>query len=237
MKYYRVEEWENPKHGYLNAALKWGLPGMSDCPICGTPSIVAMGAEYPCVDLSPLPRRDLAMLAKAQQVPFAEFARLREAVRPYVPPNACLLPGTTFGPLIGKGTGWFAEMYRGMWTMCLRVEAWQQLSEAGIRGVQACPAQIQFTRRGIELVCLQLEVHGRLSIPDRRPECVCGNNFFDGPVPEVLSRQTLQTHLDIFRLLDSPSRIIANERFVDTTRSLHMEGVTFREIKVEDSPV
>lgn len=234
MKYYQVEEWENPKHtGCLNAARKWILPGMSDCPTCGAASIVAMGAEYPCVDLSPLPRRDLSILEEGDQVPFPEFARLREAVRPYVPPNACLLPGTAFGPLIGKGTGWFAEMYRGLWTMCLRVEAWQQLSKAGIRGILACPAQIQFSRRGIELVSLQIEVHGRFSIPDRRPECQCGNNFIDKPPPLVLARQTLPTHVDIFRLLDSPSRIIANERFVDTTRSLHMEGVTFREMKVE----
>jgi uncharacterized double-CXXCG motif protein len=235
MKFYRVDEWENPKYtGYLDAALKWGIPGIDVCPSCGGESIAVMGLEYPCVDLSSLPARDLSILEEPQQTPFSEYERLREAVRPYAP-NTILEPGASFGPLIGKGSGWFAEIYRGLWIMCLRVEAMQQLSDAGIRGMQACPIQVEFTRRGIELVNLQFEINGRFHVPGRKPPCPqCGDRFLDEvPEPLSLDRATLPTHVDIFRLLDAPAYIIANERFVDAARSLHLEGATFHEMKLE----
>jgi uncharacterized double-CXXCG motif protein len=234
MKYYQIDEWENPKYtGYLSAVPKWGLPGIDACPSCGS-SGARVEADYPCVDLSPLPSRDLAVLGKPRQLPFPEYERLREAVKPYVPSGAVLRPGTSFGPLIGKGSGWFAEMHVAFWAMCIRPEALQQLSEAGIRGVQSCPVRIQFTRRSIELVSLQLEVHGQFLSPGRKPPCPhCGNTFLEWPPPQVLDRATLPTHVDIFRLLDAPSHIIANDRFVEAVRSRHMEGVDIREIKVE----
>lgn len=194
-----------------------------------------IGPEYSCVDLSPLSPHDLSVLREPQQVSFSEFERLRETVRPYAPSGAILTPGTTFGPLTGTGSGWFAEMHVGLSTICLQVEAWKQLSEAGIRGIQACPVQIKFTRRSIELVSLQLEVHGRYFIPGRRPPCPqCGNKFIDWPPPQVLDRATLPIHVDIFRLLDAPAYIIANEHFVDAVRSRRLEGVDFREMKIED---
>lgn len=230
VRFYRLDEWRNPKYtGYLPATSKWSLPGIEACPSCGK-SGARIEADYPCVDLSALSPRDLAVLAEPQQVPFSEFERLREAVRPYAPPGAVLKPGTHFGPLIGKGSGWFADMHLELWSMCLRVEALQQLSGAGIRGLQACPVQVEFTRRGIELVSLQLEVHGRFPIQNRKPPCPqCGNTFVGRSEPQALVQSSLPTHVDIFRLLDAPAYVIANERFVETARSKHLEGVTFRE--------
>lgn len=238
MKFYRIDA--NPAAGYTgnlgNAAHKWGLPGVAPCPRCGTGGGWA-GIQYPCVDLSGLPAAELRKLSDAWPVPFKEFARLRELVRPLAPKGAVLEPGTRLGPLTGTGSGTFSSLHMPDWTLLVRPEALAQLREAGVRGLQGCPLEVRFRGKKLpELLELQLELHGRLHpdcLPHRRqPPCSeCGA---EGPasLPETwwLSAATLPTHLDVFRLVDFPTLLIGTERLADAARRLALDGVTFQEL-------
>src|SRR3712207_8507417 len=50
-------------------------------------------------------------LFRSWPVPYEEFVRLRELVRPLAPPGAVLKPGTGFGPLMGSATGHFGQLF------------------------------------------------------------------------------------------------------------------------------
>jgi uncharacterized double-CXXCG motif protein len=238
MKLYRIDGDPASRHtGHLgNAAHKWGLPGVEPCPHCGTGGGWA-GIQYPCVDLSGLPAAELRRLSDAWPVPFAEFVRLREWVRPLAPKDAVLEPGTRMGPLTGTGSGSFGALYMPDWTLIVRADALTHLRSAGVRGLEGGPLAVRFRGKNPpELMELQLELHGRLH-PDclpgpRKPPCqLCGS---EGAVrlPETywLSVQTLPAHLDVFRLVDFPTLIIATERLVEAVRDLELDGVTFQEL-------
>jgi uncharacterized double-CXXCG motif protein len=238
MKCYRIDA--DPASRYTgnlgNAAHKWGLPGVEPCSRCGTGGGWA-GIQYPCVDLSGLPAAELRRLSDAWPVPFEEFARLRELVRPFAPKGAVLEPGTRLGPLTGTGSGSFGSIHMPDWTLFIRCEALARLRDAGVRGLQGCPLEVRFRGKNPpELLELQLELHGRLHpgclSPRREPPCpVCGA---EGPasIPETywLSAESLPAHLDVFRLVDFPTLLIATERLVDAVRRLELDGVTFQEL-------
>jgi uncharacterized double-CXXCG motif protein len=221
--------------GNLSAAHRWGLPGMRPCPECGLGGAV-LGLEYPCVDLSSLPEPERKKLSNPAPVPLEELARLRELVRPLAPPNAVLEPGTEFGPLVGTGSGMFGQLFmQADWTLCLREEALEQLTAAGVRGLQVARVDVRFRAKPPPLmVNMQLDVQGRFH-PDcltwtRKPPCPrCGGSEVDGPMPDpvVLERETLPEGRDLFRLADAPGLIIATERFVEAATRLELDGAVF----------
>jgi uncharacterized double-CXXCG motif protein len=105
-KFYRVRADQASRHtGNINAAHQWGLPGVH-CPACGVTWSNGTDA-YPSVDLSELPNRH--EYEEPRPEPFDEFARLREQVRPLVPPGTPLGPGSDFGPLVGTASGSFGR--------------------------------------------------------------------------------------------------------------------------------
>lgn len=237
MKFYEVMEDKSQGYrGNLNASHKWGLPGVQRCPACGASGGV-VGLQYPCVDLSALPERQ--KFDKPWPVPFEEFARLRELVRPIAPSWAVLEPGAKFGPLEGTGAGSFGQLFmQNPWSLYARRGVIEQLKAAGVRGLQGCPLQVRFrAKHPPELLALQLELHGRFhssSLPEEpKPACAtCGNN--PSPMPETfcLAAASLPEDVDVFRFLDAPGFIIASERMVDSVNRLELDGVVFREITV-----
>jgi hypothetical protein len=52
------------------------------------------------------------------------------------------------------------------------------------------------------------------------------------PATYWLDAASLPEHLDVFRLADFPTQIIATERMADTVKSLGLDGVVFREVEV-----
>jgi uncharacterized double-CXXCG motif protein len=236
VKFYRIEEDKAPRYtGNLDAGHKWGLPGIESCPTCGVGGAV-FGLQYPCVDLSSLP--DRKKFDDPWPVPFEEFKRLRELVRPLAPSCAVLEPGTRFGPLEGKGSGHFGQLFmQNPWSLYVRREALERLQEAGIRGLQGCPIQVRFrVKSPPELLALQLELHGRFHPdclpPDRKPPCpTCGHEPFDRPEPILLDAASLTAGPDVFRLRQGWTIIIATERFVNAIQRLELDGVTFRELE------
>lgn len=239
MKFYRIQGATEPRYtGVLsNAAHRWGLPGVEPCARCGAGGGVA-GIQYPCVDLSALPARELKMLSDPWPVPFEQFARLRERVRPFTPPGAVLEPGTRLGPLTGSGSGSFGQLHMPDWTLFARREALEQLRGEGLRGLQGCPLAVRFRAKNApELYELQLEVHGNLH-PDclpagRKPPCPqCGSEeHLSLPENHWLAATSLPTHLDLFRLRDFPTLIIATERLMEAVHRLKLDGVAFQELR------
>ena len=93
--------------GEVNAAHKWGLSGVQ-CATCGARWADTTNA-YPSVNLSSFSK--VKEFEEPRSEPFAEFARLRETVRPLMPPGALLEPGTRIGPLVGTASGTFSPLF------------------------------------------------------------------------------------------------------------------------------
>ncbi len=236
MSIYRVESPQVPSYtGNLNAAHPWGLPGLANCPGCGATWSEA-GLHYPGVDLASMPNRHEYETPRPE--PYAELVRLREQIRPRVPPGFALSPGTKFGPLTGRASGTFGQLHLQFWALCIRREALEQLQQAGIEGLEGYRVQVQGRGKSLpELLELQLAPRGRFHpdcLPtDRKPPCPrCGVESHDLPDPYLLDAQSLPTSVDLFRLADWPTLILATQRFVDTVQQLELDGVVFREVPV-----
>jgi uncharacterized double-CXXCG motif protein len=238
MRLYRIAEDEALQYtGDLsNARYKWGLPGMQ-CPHCGTVGGWT-GLQYPCVDLSGLPAKELKKLSDGWPVPFEEFERRRELVRPLAPEHALLKTGTEFGPLTGSGSGQFGQLFmQNPWSLFVRREALERLQSAGLRGLEGCPVDVRFRAQNPpELWELQLVAQGRLHPdclpPSRSPPCSkCGRTGLSLPASYWLDAVSLPEQLDIFRLADFPTQIIASERMANEVKRLGLDGVVFREVE------
>ncbi|WP_164017486.1 double-CXXCG motif protein [Pyxidicoccus trucidator] len=219
--------------GDFNAAHKWGLPGV-ECPTCGV-TWGGAGHDYPGVDLSQLPERGEFETARAE--PFAEFARLRELVRPLAPPNAKLPPGTNFGPLVGTARGDFGPFtWLGSSRLLVRREALDRLQEEGLRGLLCYRTELRFRKKDPpELLEPQMEPRGQLHpdcfLPDVPSPCVtCGRLGLRRPDEPILDAASLPTDLDLFRVGNFATVIVGTERFRDAVRRLELDGITFREL-------
>ncbi len=239
MKFYRFCEDMAPRYtGNLNAAHRWGLPGSEPCPVCGLRGKNS-AAPYPCVDLSHLPEEEQKKLSNPWPVPYEEFVRLCELVRPLAPPGARLDSGTTFGPLTGTATGYFGQLFmQNPWSLYVRREALERLLAEGVRGFHACPMNIRFrSKHPPELLELQLEFRGRFHsdcLPKEPtiPCSTCGRDRgYSLPEPPILAATSLPDELDVFRLADWSTLIIASERMVDAVTRLELDGVVFRELE------
>lgn len=238
MRFYEVIESRAPRYtGNLsNAAHPWGLPGMH-CPECGAPGGWG-GLQYPCVDLSGLPARELKKLSDSWPVSFEEFERLRELVRPRVPQDALLRPGTRFGPLTGTGEGSFGQLFmQNPWSLFARREALERLLGTGLQGLEGCSVNVRFRQKQApELRELQLVARGRLHPdclpPRRQPPCSrCGREDLSLPSVYWLDAASLAEHLEVFRLADWPTLIFATERMVEAVTRLELDGVEFRQVE------
>jgi uncharacterized double-CXXCG motif protein len=187
------------------------------------------------VDLSSHPERKA--FEQARPEPFDEFVRLRELVRPLVPPGAQLLPGTEFGALVGTATGTFSPLFFYFVQMpVVHRAALEKLQAEGVRGLRGFPTELRFRQKNHpELLELEILPHGRLHIdclpPDRPPKCLkCGRNGFRRPDDLILDAASLPEDLDLFRLTDFETTFICTERFVDAVHRLELHEAAFREL-------
>jgi uncharacterized double-CXXCG motif protein len=219
--------------GDVSAAHKWHLPGIESCPGCGA-SWSESGHEYPAVDLSVLP--DARDFEEPRADPIGEVQRLRERVRPLVPSDATLPPGTSFGPLVGTASGRFAPfVWLGDGLLLARRETTQTLQAAGLRGVLGCRTQLRFRQKSPpELLELQLEPRGQLypkCLPVRPSPCTtCGRDAFRLPEAPVLDAASLPTDVDVFRVGNFATVIVGTDRFRDVVSEHGLEGIGFREL-------
>jgi uncharacterized double-CXXCG motif protein len=235
MRFYWLRGVENPRYsGGYDDEHKWGLPGIH-CPLCQAIWSTA-GVAYPSVDLSHFPERE-KYLARLEE-DYSEFERLREQVRPLVPPGVALPPGTNFGPFVGAARGEFGPLcLHNPWTLLSRPEPLERLAAEGLQGLKGCRTEFRFRKKNPpELLELELLPHGRLHpdcLPaDRPPICPkCERFGIRRPDEPLLDAATLPSHLDLFRMEDMVTMLIATERFVEAVRRLGYEqDLVFREL-------
>ncbi|MCP3139905.1 SitI6 family double-CXXCG motif immunity protein [Pyxidicoccus xibeiensis] len=230
----RLDRAATAKHGGdIDGTHTWRLPGVR-CHTCGA-TWSDVGHDYPSVDLSLLPER--SEFEKPRPEPFPVFARLRELVRPLVPRNAELPPGTSFGPLTGRA---FGECGPIAWLsgirLLMRRDALERLQAEGVRGLKGCRTELRFRKKNPpELLELEVEPCGRLHPdcipPDVPPPCpTCGRQGFKWPDEPILDAASLPPELDLFRVGNFATMVIGTERFVEAVRRLELNGITFREL-------
>jgi uncharacterized double-CXXCG motif protein len=235
MRFFTLEE--DPAQGYtgeVNASHKWTLPGII-CPACGA-TWGAGSKAYPSVDLTPLATADFET---PRPEPAEEYERLREYVRPLLPPGAVLEPGSTFGPLQGTARGRFGALVSPYsWWLLVRREALHRLRSEGLRGLVGCRTELRFRQRNPpELLELEILPAGRLHpecLPSPRPPpCTrCGRHGLSLPDFRLLDASSAPPHLDLFRLMDFSTVIVCTERFASTCQRLGLDGVAFHPLPV-----
>jgi len=238
MRYFIIEEDKSLGYtGFVEAGNKWGLPGVDTCPACKATWANTTKA-YPSVDLTPVTA--LADFAEPRAEPIEEYERLRELVRPLLPPGAVVEPGSRFGPLVGSAQGRFGQFVSNYSDVLLvRREALEKLQAEGLRGLKGCRMEVRFRQRNSpELLELELLPVGRLHPkclpPDREPPCTrCGREGLSLPRQPVLDAATLPPHLDLFRLLDMSSLVICTERFAEACQRLGLDGIAFLPLPAE----
>jgi uncharacterized double-CXXCG motif protein len=240
MRYYLVEKVREPRYsGSYHALPQWQLPGVH-CPVCD--AIWSAGADnYPSGDLSSLPDQD--KYSARLEEDYREFERLREQIRPLIPPGVPLWPGTKVGPLTGTAKGEFGPFYMYYSsTLLVRREALECLQAEGVQGLKGCRTALRFRKKDPpELLELELlpegHVHPDCLPVDRTPPCAkCGRKGWKRPDALILNAATLPRERDVFRLEDFLTAIIASERFVETARRLGYEqDIVFRELPLRDT--
>ncbi|HEX8439644.1 double-CXXCG motif protein [Archangium sp.] len=232
MQYFRIRK--DRASGYtsaIDAAHKWGLPGVIACPACKA-TWSDNSRAYPSVDLNPV--ASLADFEKARAEPIEEYERLCELVRPFLPLGALLEPGAGFGPLVGKAQGRFGPLVLSPspWWPLVQREALEKLQAEDLSGLKGCRTELRFRQRNSpELLELELLPVGRAHPdclpPNRKPPCLrCGRFGLTLPDDLLLDAGTLPSHLDVFRLEDF-SVIVCTERFVEACQRLGLDGVAF----------
>jgi uncharacterized double-CXXCG motif protein len=224
------------QRGEYNAAYKWKLPGVS-CPTCKA-IWGGAGTNYPAVDLSVLPEARKYLKARLEEN-FEEYERLRDQVRPLLPPDYPLRPGATFGPLVGKARGPFSAFLISYGdTLLVQPDVLKLLQGEGLRGLRGCRTEMLFRPKGVpELLDLHIEPRGLLHadcIPKSTPPpCPkCGRHGFSLPKEPILDGASLPEDLDLFRLRNFATVLIVTERFKDVVERFELDGLTFRELPV-----
>ncbi|NOK21308.1 SitI6 family double-CXXCG motif immunity protein [Corallococcus carmarthensis] len=222
--------------GDFDASHKWGLPGLKNCPGCGT-TWSGAGHEYPAVDLSLIPEHP--EFEEPRPEPLHEFLRLQGLVRPLAPPHAELPPGTNFGPLVGHASGQFGPFtWLGNSLMIIRRDALDGLQAVGIRGLLGCKTELGFRQKTPpDILELQIEPRGLLHRdclpPDLAPPCpTCGRQGFRRPEDPILDGASLPTDTDLFRVGNFSTMIIGTDRFKDAVEQGGWTGIQFRELPV-----
>jgi uncharacterized double-CXXCG motif protein len=211
------------------------MPGVH-CPLCGaiwnTPALA-----YPCVDLSGHPERHRFEKPRLED-DFSEFERLCALVRPLMPPRALLQPGTSFGSLVGTATGRLGPLVLlpSDFHLLTSPNTLAALQSEGVRGLLACPAELRSRRKEQpELLELQIESHGLLHPdclpPGKAAPCAkCGRYDFSLPREPILDAASLPLHLDVFRLANFGTVLVATERFKEAVERHAPHCLSFREL-------
>jgi uncharacterized double-CXXCG motif protein len=241
MRFYLLDDVLNRRYsGYYDYGHKWGLPGVH-CPVCAITGATT-GDAYPSVDLSHLSAQEQKKYLPRVEEDYAEFERLREQVRPLVPPGVHLWPGTQFGPLDGAAWGEFGPLVLAHpWELLMKSEPLERLQAEGLRGLKGCCTELRFRKKNppvlLEMELLPLGRFHPDCLPERPPPCPkCENEVFKRPEQPILDVATLPQDLDLFRLADFLTMIIGTERFVEAVRRLGYEqDFAFIELPVRGS--
>lgn len=222
---------------YINASNKWGLPGVT-CPLCRQ-TWASVGLAYPSVDLTRLPNEK--RYREFKPVALEELEDLKTVIEPLAPKGAILRPGTDFGPLVGTARGKFADFaWVNSWTLLIQREALNKLLAARVKMPKAAPTLLTYRSKDApELLELEIEPYTKISqssfksgIPPSCPSC--GRDELIKPKRFTIDRSSVPQNLDMFKGRDFTTLILATEQLADAVKTLHLNNILFREVKVLD---
>lgn len=217
----------------LVAFYPWHLPGVH-CPECDS-KWARIGVSYPLVDLSGTFIGK--QLKQARNVELEFFETLQEAVKSYAPAGLPLPPGTHFGPVKGKVKGRFGDfVWLHSWDILIRVESYNQLASVGLRLPGAVAPLLQEKVQG-QLLQLQIESYGCLSSRSYIDSdiTVCPRCKRDGRKIDkrVLVRSSIPTHVDVFRIGNYPTIILASQDFKEAVERFGFTNILFKKVEIE----
>jgi uncharacterized double-CXXCG motif protein len=214
---------------------RWGLPGVN-CPRCS--SWATIGLAYPSVDLSSLPNQE--EYTRRWPVPPQHLDELRRTLMTAVPAHLPLKPGTKLGPLTGKAKGTFGDFaWPNSWTLLVRRGARDLLQSAGVKLPESAATEISYrSSEPPDLLELQIEPRAKLSVKclpegSAEPCPVCTRRRINAPERIVLQKDSLPSDVDLFRIVELPTYIVATSRFADAAQDLRLSDIVFKEIEVE----
>lgn len=224
----------NLRTGMIDATHKWGLPGVI-CPRCGS-TWGNVGLDYPAIDLSSLANEKSYRRARA--VDLKEFVRLREPLARLMDPDALLLPGTQFGPLVGDGKGKFTDFaWLNLWTLLVTRENLVKLN-AKVPNLQGIIPELTFRSADHpQFLELYLPPQGELALPafgDAAPCTACGRDGRSLPDHIAIVRSSISDDIHLFRTRNFTTLVFATDRFVKAVQDLNLVGLRFEEAKILD---
>lgn len=234
MKLFKIEQ-KQSNSGWIDANHRWNLPGV-DCPACKS-AWGTTGLEYPSIDLTGLGEEVFYREARCE--PLTKYLYLRKKIAESFPELPLLMPGTTFGSLVGIAISNYLEgfVWRAWWTICLEAEALSKLNESNLSLPVMVKADLSLTESTKEVFEFNLPLTGRLSNPvydGIQPDycSACGRDSGTLPDEIQVDRSSLSNDFDIFRLTNFTTIILATERFVEAVNSQQIKGAVFREVKI-----
>lgn len=220
----------------IDASHMWGLPGVQ-CSACGR-TWSTTGIAYPALDLSKLP--SVGRYCNPSPVAVEELLELRASILPLSPAEFVLPPGAEFGPLVGRARGRFGDFaWVNPWTMLIRREALLRLTSEHIRLPRFVAPHLNFgSEPPVDLLELQIEPHASLSVKSfvSGESSSCSVCAYDARKVQrvIVSRASIPSRAELFRLRDFPTLILATEYFVKIVRKWNMTGILMSEVDIDE---
>ena len=232
MKFFQVlEKNDESTSGYFEGFHKWKLPGVY-CEVCGN-SWATTGISYPSIELPMEIAKRVDNCSKL--IPYDEFLGIKEQIRSFFPMITHIAPGTTFGPLDGA-------VYGGQVKGFIPSVPWDLLIADSV--LTSLKVEVNLNVVGVNL---KTDIGRRIYEAELRPHGIVGNKDEtkriyerclycgvkdDRRVPENirLIKNSIPSEVDVFRLIDFPTVIIASERFAKIVNELNLNGIVFKEI-------
>lgn len=241
MKIYEIDapSWEKySRVPYnLNAANKWGLPGIKCDKCCSTWSVT--GLEYPDIQLEIFKKEK--EFSKPCVVSNARYNELLEMVKKELGKDLLIMPGTDFGPSKGILRGKpFDFLLSVRWTIVVRESVLRVFELDGIRGIIPVKPELKKTGKMQAEEYYELAVYPYAQMPEKiRKEIIkkrcdlCGREEFTVPERLIISEKTTPGDLDIFRGRDVTTYIFVTERFKEVVEKHGFTGAEFKPVEVE----
>jgi uncharacterized double-CXXCG motif protein len=213
---------------------RWGLPGVK-CTVCGV-TWATTGLIYPSIDLSALANSD--EYERARPEPLKEYLRLRDLVRPHVPTHLPLLPGTLFGPSVGRASGPRTDFsWCGSWACYVQTDAYGEMVASGLSLPPAVATEFKTRNKDLQTLA-ELHLEPQIPLVDDClevlgglcPECGYQNTRWKGMI--VVCRDHIPVNQDVFRVSNHSTIILGTDRLVQGITQLGLSGVSFEEVEV-----
>jgi len=237
MKIYRALESRSRSSGYFIGEHLWNLPGIS-CSRCKE-VWATTGVAYPAIQLSEF--IDLKNAQKESVVDVDEFIKLEAMVLDRFPHLEIITPGTSFGNLVGtlRGRNFTDFVPSTPWTLLMQEDTLNALSNSGTLD------RLEYGRVQLKddslvpgtLFEAQLMPRGHLilssnGLTEDSACSLCGRRSITLPPRMKVTANSIPDELNLFRLANFTTIVVATQKFVDAYIQLKLTGLEFDEIEI-----